>query len=87
MVTSRDNNDAIDRLIELGSQAGPCRDVWMYSKIERGAIEAVRRDGHYLAARLMAQAKVPVRAALRLIRIAYANGAAYRDPGSKLRCA
>jgi hypothetical protein len=82
MVTSRKNNDAIIRLIELGTQARSWSDAWMYSPVELGAIEAVRRDGQYLAARLMARAKVPIRAALRLIQIAYANGAAYRRFGS-----
>jgi hypothetical protein len=70
MVTSRLDNEAIHRLVGLGGQAPSGGDDWMYSPIERGAMEAVRRYGCYTASMVMARAKFPIYAALRLIRIA-----------------
>ena len=67
------DNAAVAALVAYGEQGtdSPIPDLWLYSPVELGAITAIRRFGHYEAAKLMCLAKIPIFSALRLINIAY----------------
>lgn len=73
------SNDTMDKLLALGKGAYVL-DGWQFNDLEKGCIIAVARYGHHSAARMMAKAKLPIYAALRLIQIAFKCGAKYRRP-------
>lgn len=66
------------KLEALAAKAYHVDNAWMYQPVERGAIEAVRRYGHYTASKMMYKAGFPIYAALRIIQIAFVNGARFR---------
>ncbi len=74
------NAETVHKLLALADSTASGRFAAYCTKLEQGAIAAVKRYGHYSASKMLYRAGFPIHAAARIIQLAMLDGYRYRRP-------